>query len=77
MAPTQHGEHDPHQPGPVGVWALLISSLLPMLGLFALGPALPRVAAAFSADPNAEVLAQLIGGASGVSFALSSPIIGA
>lgn len=47
-----------------------------MLGLFALGPALPRVAAAFSADPNAEVLAQLIGGASGVSFALSSPIIG-
>lgn len=73
---TQGGEHEPHQPGPVGVWALLISSLLPMLGLFALGPALPRVAAAFAADPNAEVLAQLIGGASGVSFALSSPIIG-
>lgn len=46
-----------------------------MLGLFALGPALPAVAAAFPSDPNAEVMAQLIGGASGLSFALSSPIV--
>lgn len=60
----------------VGLWALLLSSLFPMLGLFALGPALPNVAAAFPNDPNAELMAQLIGGASGFSFALSSPIIG-
>lgn len=76
LATTQRGGHDAHEPGPAGLWALLLSSIFPMLGLFALGPALPRVAAAFADDPNAEVLAQLIGGASGISFALSSPIIG-
>ncbi|WP_169799568.1 MFS transporter [Novosphingobium lentum] len=76
MEAKQTGGHDAHLPGPIGLWSLLLSSIFPMLGLFALGPALPRVAAAFSADPNAEVLAQLIGGASGISFALSSPIIG-
>lgn len=63
-------------PGRVGLWALLVSSYFPMLGLFALGPALPRVATAFADDPNAELLAQLIGGASGFSFALSSPVVG-
>jgi MFS family permease len=47
-----------------------------MLGLFALGPALPGVAAAFSGDPHSDLIAQLIGGAGGFSFALSSPIIG-
>lgn len=77
MATTPDSGRDPYQPGPIGLWALLLSSLMPMLGLFALGPALPRVAAAFAADPNAVVLAQLIGGASGISFALSSPVVGA
>ncbi len=76
METTQGGGHDAQAPGPVGLWALLMSSIFPMLGLFALGPALPQVAAAFADNPNAEVLAQLIGGASGFSFALSSPIIG-
>ncbi|CAH0495299.1 MFS transporter [Novosphingobium sp. CECT 9465] len=73
---TQNSENGTGMPGAIGLWALLLSSLFPMLGLFALGPALPAVAAAFPGDPNAEVMAQLIGGASGISFALSSPIIG-
>ena len=64
-------------PGKAGLWALLVCSLFPMVGLFALGPALPRVAAAFGTDPHAIMLAQLMGGASGFSFALSSPLIGA
>lgn len=76
METTQGGDAAAQVPGPLGLLALLTSSIFPMLGLFALGPALPRVAAAFSADPNAELLAQLIGGAAGFSFALSSPIVG-
>ncbi len=72
----QNNDSETGMPGAIGLWALLLSSLFPMLGLFALGPALPAVAAAFPGDPNAEVMAQLIGGASGISFALSSPIIG-
>ncbi len=76
MESMQGSAPDAQMPGRMGLWALLVSSYFPMLGLFALGPALPRVAAAFGDDPNAELLAQLIGGASGFSFALSSPIIG-
>ncbi len=59
----------------MGLLALLLCSVFPMLGLFALGPALPRLAAAFPTDQNAQILAQMIGGASGFSFALSSPIV--
>lgn len=68
----------PHaeMPGALGLWSLLVCSLFPMVGLFAMGPALPRVAAAFPGNPDAELLTQLIGGASGLTFALSSPIIG-
>jgi MFS family permease len=47
-----------------------------MFGLFALGPALPLLADNFATDPNAELMAQLIGGASGFAFALASPVIG-
>lgn len=47
-----------------------------MFGLFAIGVALPSVSAAFADNPDAELLAQLIGGAAGLSFAISSPIIG-
>lgn len=68
---------DVEMPSAVGLWALLVCALVPMVGLFAMGPALPMVAAAFPGDPNAELLAQLIGGASGIAFALSSPIVGA
>jgi MFS family permease len=64
-------------PGAVGLWALLVGSLVPMAGLFAMGPALPVMAADFSENPDAELLVQLIGGASGIAFALSSPAIGA
>lgn len=63
-------------PGAVGLWALLVCALVPMVGLFAMGPALPMVAAAFPNNPDAELLTQLIGGASGIAFALSSPVIG-
>lgn len=63
-------------PRGVGLWALLVCALVPMVGLFGMGPALPLVAAAFPGDPDAELLTQLIGGASGIAFALSSPIIG-
>jgi MFS family permease len=63
-------------PGAVGLWSLLVCSLFPMFGLFALGPALPLLAQNFATDPNAEILAQLIGGASGFAFALASPVIG-
>lgn len=63
-------------PGKAGLWALLLCSLYPMVGLFALGPAMPVVAAAFKSDPNAALLAQLMGGASGFAFAVSSPLIG-
>lgn len=69
-------EHNAQMPGAVGLWALLVCALVPMVGLFAMGPALPMVAAAFPDDPDAELLTQLIGGASGIAFALSSPIIG-
>lgn len=64
-------------PGTAALWGLLFCGVFPMIGLFALGPAMPRVAAAFSGMPNAALLAQLMGGASGFSFALSSPLIGA
>jgi MFS family permease len=63
-------------PGALGLWSLLICSLFPMFGLFALGPALPLLADNFATDPNAELMAQLIGGASGFAFALASPVIG-
>ncbi|MBA4354001.1 MAG: hypothetical protein C0409_04860 [Novosphingobium sp.] len=71
------GAQGAEMPGAIGLWALLVCALVPMVGLFAMGPALPMVAAAFPGDPNAELLAQLIGGASGIAFALSSPIVGA
>lgn len=63
-------------PGTAGLISLLLSSLLPMLGLFVLGPALPKVAAAFADDPDAVLLTQMVGGASGVAFALSCPFMG-
>ena len=63
-------------PGTAGLVALALSSLSPMLGLFVLGPALPKVAAAFAAEPDAELLTQMVGGASGVAFALSCPFMG-
>lgn len=64
-------------PGRAGLIALLLCSLCPMMGLFSIGVALPKVAAAFGDDPDAELLAQLIGGASGFAFAVASPAIGA
>ncbi len=67
---------DAVEPGAVGLWSLLVCSLFPMFGLFAMGPALPKVAETFAADPNAEIMAQLVGGASGFAFALASPIVG-
>lgn len=70
------GGQGAEMPGAVGLWALLVCALVPMVGLFAMGPALPMVAAAFPGDPDAELMTQLIGGASGIAFALSSPIIG-
>lgn len=73
--PAQRGQAAT-EPGAVGLWSLLVCSLFPMFGLFALGPALPLVAQTFAADRNAEILAQLIGGASGFAFALASPIVG-
>lgn len=64
-------------PGAAGLWGLLVCSLAPMIGLFGMGPALPAMAAAFPDDPDAVLLAQLIGGASGIAFAVSSPVVGA
>jgi len=63
-------------PGRAGLIALLVCTMFPMLGLFAIGMSLPSVAAAFADQPNADILAQLIGGASGLAFACASPVIG-
>lgn len=46
-----------------------------MIGLFAIGVSLPRLAEAFGDEPNPRLLAQLVGGASGFAFALSTPLI--
>ncbi|MDB5686137.1 MAG: transporter, partial [Rhizorhabdus sp.] len=67
---------DPDMPGKAGLIGLLLCSLFPVFGLFAIGVDLPRIAAAFADQPNARLLAQLIGGSTGLAFALSSPVIG-
>lgn len=63
-------------PGRAGVIAMLVCGMFPMLGLFAIGISLPQLANAFASHPDAVLMAQLIGGASGFSFAIMSPIIG-
>lgn len=63
-------------PGRAGLIALLLCTLFPMLGLFAIGVALPVVAQTFADHPRADLLAQLIGGAAGLAFAISSPVMG-
>jgi len=63
-------------PGQAGLIALLLCSLFPLIGLFAIGIDLPRIADAFKDEPNAQLLAQLIGGGTGLAFALSSPLVG-
>lgn len=75
----QHGDDgaiEPDMPGRAGLTGLLLCSLFPVIGLFAIGVDLPRIAAAFADQPNARLLAQLIGGSTGLAFALSSPLIG-
>lgn len=71
---------DPHSaddiPGRAGMLGLLLCGYFPMIGLFAIGVDLPRIAEAFSDEPNARLLAQLVGGVTGFAFALSSPLIG-
>ena len=64
-------------PGRAGLISLLLCTLFPMLGLFAIGVALPVVAQSFEDQPRAALLSQLIGGVAGLAFAVSSPVIGA
>lgn len=63
-------------PSGAGLLGLLLCSLFPMMGMFSIGVGLPRVAAAFGGGADATFLAQMIGGATGFVFALSSPLIG-
>jgi len=63
-------------PGRVGMVAVLVCTLFPMLGLFAIGPALPAMTAAFSTTPDAVMMVQLMGGVAGLSFAISAPGMG-
>lgn len=63
-------------PSTGALWAMLLCTLFPTVGLFALGPATPSIAAAFPDNPDAVLLAQLIGGVAGFAFALVSPVVG-
>lgn len=56
--------------------ALLLSGWFPMFGLFAIGVDFPMVAAAFPDERYGAMLAQLIGGLSGLLFAAGSWWIG-
>jgi MFS family permease len=56
--------------------ALLAGGPLVVVGLFSMGIILPQIAASFAGTSDAKVLTQLIGGATGIGFALSSPYIG-
>jgi len=63
-------------PGSAGLLSLLLCGFFPMIGLFAIGVDLPQIAAAFADTPHATLLAQLAIGVTGLSFALSAPLIG-
>lgn len=63
-------------PGRAGTLGLLLCGYFPMIGLFAIGVDLPRIAAAFAELPHSALLAQLAIGVTGLSFALSAPLIG-
>jgi MFS family permease len=59
-----------------GLLSLLLCAVLPTVAMFTVGLALPQIAAAFANDPNALLLAQLAAGATGLAFAIGSPIAG-
>lgn len=60
----------------LGRATLLASGVPAIFGLFAFGVVLPQIAAEFHAQPNAELLSQLVGGIVGLAFAISSPFMG-
>lgn len=55
---------------------LLASGVPAILGLYAFGVVLPKIATVFHALPNATLLSQMVGAVVGLSFALSAPLIG-
>jgi MFS family permease len=62
--------------GPLAKAALLGAALHVCLGLYSIGIVLPQIARAFAGTPNAALLSQLIGGITGLSFAVASPLAG-
>jgi MFS family permease len=61
---------------PAGLVALLGSQTFLFTGLFSLAPALPTIRAHFAADPNADLLIQIVGTTGGFAFAIGSLTIG-
>jgi len=63
-------------PRRAGLISLVLCGFSPLIGLFAIGVDLPRIAGAFADSPNATLIAQLAIGVTGLSFAVSAPLIG-
>ena len=62
--------------GALATAALIFSSVAITIGVFGIGAALPRIADAFAAEPNARLMVQIAGGIAAPAFALASPFAG-
>jgi hypothetical protein len=62
--------------GFLAIGAMTASSMVLFIGLFSLAPALPAIREHFSATSHADLLTQLIGAASGLSFAIACLVTG-
>jgi MFS family permease len=59
-----------------GQVALICANTLLFVGIFSLGPALPKIEAAFASDPGASHEIQIVGSIAGLTFAVTSLVVG-